>query len=95
MLQLVIYDISSDKVRKKVSDRLLDLGLIRSQYSVFIGMANRNRIDELSLFAEQNLSAKDRLYIIPITREGLSQSKQIGPGIDEELVTDEVLTKVI
>jgi len=94
-LHLVIYDISSDKVRKKVADQLLDLGLVRAQYSVFIGTANQNRIDEITLFAEEHLSAKDRLYVIPISQDGLSESRQIGPGIDEELVTGEALTRII
>ena len=37
MLYLISYDIESDRKRKKVSDRLLADGLIRVQYSVFIG----------------------------------------------------------
>lgn len=95
MLNLVIYDISSNKARKKIADQLLDLGLIRAQYSVFIGTVATNRIDELVLFAQQHLAATDRLYVIPITREGLQQSCQIGPGIETALVTDELLTMVI
>ena len=95
MLHLVIYDISSHKSRKKVADQLLDLGLTRAQYSVFIGTANAKRIDEITLFAEQNLAANDRLHIIPISREELAQSRRIDPGIDEELVTGEALTRVV
>jgi len=95
MLYLVIYDISNDKVRKKTADRLLDIGLIRAQFSVFIGTVNANRIDEIALFATDNLQPTDRLYIIPLSRDQLTQSRMIGQAIDQALATDEVITKVI
>jgi CRISPR-associated protein Cas2 len=39
MLRVVVtYDISSDKLRKRVSDCCLDYGLDRQQYSVFTGL---------------------------------------------------------
>ena len=95
MLTLVVYDISSNKSRKKVSDRLLDLGLIRAQYSVFLGQLDKNRADELTLFAEDQLEETDRLYVIPIQRADLASARVVGKGFDEELVSGELLTKVI
>ncbi len=95
MLAFVIYDISRDKSRKKIADRLLDLGLTRAQYSVFLGTLDNNRIDELALFAEEQLDETDKLYIIPIQRGDLSAARIIGQSFDEQLVTDEILTKVI
>lgn len=95
MLVIVIYDISLDRARKKVADRLLDLGLIRTQYSVFFGTIDKNQVDELGLFGEEHLSATDKLYIIPVQRDALSQARIVGQGFDEQLVTDELLTKVI
>ncbi|MCA9199776.1 MAG: CRISPR-associated endonuclease Cas2 [Planctomycetales bacterium] len=95
MLALVIYDISQDKARKKVADHLLDLGLVRTQYSVFLGTVDKNRLDELVLFAESQLDATDKLYVIPVQRDDLSAARVVGLGFDEQLVTDEILTKVI
>ena len=95
MLITAIYDISSNKVRKKLSDRLKDAGLIRTQYSVFFGMLDNNRIDELALYAEEHLAESDQLYLIPISRDDLNAARIIGHGFDEQLITDELLTKVI
>jgi len=95
MTILVIYDISSDKSRKKIADRLLDIGMIRAQLSVFLGTVEPNRLDEIALFAEELLTDSDRLYILPITRDNLRSARIVGQGFDEELVTDEVLTMVI
>lgn len=95
MLALVIYDISRDKARKKVADHLLDLGLVRTQYSVFLGTVDKNRLDELVLFAESQLAETDKLYVIPVQRDDLSTARVVGLGFDEQLVTDEILTKVI
>lgn len=95
MLTVVVYDISSDKARKKISDRLLDLGLIRAQYSVFLGNLDSNRADELTLFAEEQLLESDRLYVIPIQRDDLADARIVGKGFDEKLVAGELLTKVI
>ena len=95
MLAIVIYDISSDRTRKKISDRLLDIGLTRAQYSVFLGTIDKNRADELTLFAEEQLAKTDRLYIIPVQRDDLATARIVGQGFDEQLVTDEILTKVI
>jgi CRISPR-associated protein Cas2 len=95
MLLTAIYNVSSDKIRKKVSDRLLNLGLVRVQYSVFFGTLDNNRIDELALFAEETLEESDKLYLIPIHRDNLNAAPINGHGVDDQLITDEVITKVI
>ena len=95
MLCLVLYDITSNKARKKVADHLLNQGLIRAQYSVFIGTLAKNRADELALFAESLLTETDRLYIIPVERDALNNARMVGLGIDQALVSDELLTMVI
>ena len=95
MLLTAIYDISSDRIRKRIADRLLDAGLLRVQYSVFLGTLDNNRIDELALFAEEILEESDQLYLIPIHRDDLNAARIIGHGFDDKLVTDEILTKVI
>ncbi|MCA9197163.1 MAG: CRISPR-associated endonuclease Cas2 [Planctomycetales bacterium] len=89
-----IYDVSSDRIRKKLADQLLNCGLIRVQKSVFLGTLDNNRIDELALFAESILAANDQLYIIPIHRDDLNAARIIGPGFDDQLVSDEIITKI-
>ena len=95
MLITAIYDVSSNRIRKRLSDRLKDAGLIRTQYSVFFGMLDNNRIDELALYAEENLEEQDQLYLIPIHRDDLNAARVIGKGFDDQLITDELRTKVI
>ncbi|MFQ5904233.1 MAG: CRISPR-associated endonuclease Cas2 [Candidatus Binatia bacterium] len=46
---LVIYDIEDDKIRLKVSEACLDYGLVRIQYSAFLGTLGRNKREELFL----------------------------------------------
>ena len=46
---LVIYDIEDDGIRLKVSEKCLDYGLVRIQYSAFLGALNRNKREELFL----------------------------------------------
>ncbi len=46
---MVIYDIEDDKIRLKVSESCLDYGLVRIQYSAFLGALNRNKREELFL----------------------------------------------
>ena len=46
---LVIYDIENDRIRLKISETCLDYGLVRVQYSAFLGTLNRNKREELFL----------------------------------------------
>lgn len=46
---LVIYDIEDDKIRLKISETCLDYGLVRIQYSAFLGALNKNKREELFL----------------------------------------------
>jgi CRISPR-associated protein Cas2 len=94
MLVTAIYDISSNRIRKKLADQLLNYGLIRVQKSVFLGNLESNRIDELSLYAESMLEENDQLYVIPIHRDDMNAARIIGPGFDDQLISDEIITKV-
>jgi len=49
---VVLYDIPHDRTRSKVSQRCLDFGLERFQYSAFYGPLTRNRREELALVLE-------------------------------------------
>jgi len=55
---LVIYDIVHDGTRQKVADACLDYGLLRLQYSAFVG--NLSRTHQRALFSEIERRAKGR-----------------------------------
>lgn len=46
---LVIYDIENDRIRLKISETCLDYGLVRIQFSAFLGTLNSNKREELFL----------------------------------------------
>ena len=96
MLTWLIYDISSDKSRKRVSNECKNMGLYRVQKSVFLGDLNTNRIDEIVAFSREWINAKtDSLYVFPMGREDFDKIQILGQGFDGELVADKLLTKVL
>ncbi|MCC7209680.1 MAG: CRISPR-associated endonuclease Cas2 [Anaerolineae bacterium] len=46
---ILLYDITSDRIRNKVADECLNFGLDRTQYSAFIGELSRNHQEMLML----------------------------------------------
>lgn len=96
MLTWLIYDIASDRARKKISDSCKDYGLYRVQKSVFLGKLNANRTDEIVEKSRELINTKtDSLYVIPICNEDFAKAQILGQGFDGELVADELLTKVV
>ena len=62
MIHLICYDIESDKIRKKVADRLLADGLERVQYSVFIGPLPTNLKIKLTDWLKEKMNADDCVH---------------------------------
>lgn len=94
MLVWVIYDITENKVRQKVSDRCKSYGLYRVQKSVFLGDLNTNERDSLGVECEELIDTdKDSVYIFPMDDQSFKKVQLIGQAFDKELVSDEVLTK--
>jgi len=93
MLVWVIYDITENSTRKKVSDRCKDYGLYRVQKSVFLGDLNSNQRDSLAIECEEIIDIDiDSVYIFPMDEESFKKVKLIGQAFDKDLVSDEVLT---
>jgi len=64
---VVLYDIPHDRTRTKVSDKCLDFGLVRFQYSAFYGQLTRNRREELSLVLEHLIEVHGgAIALIPV-----------------------------
>lgn len=64
---LVVYDIPDDRVRTRVADHCLDYGLLRLQYSAFVGDLSRTHREELMLRIRRTLGkrpGKVHLFVI-------------------------------
>lgn len=70
---LLIYDISDDRLRTKVSEMCKDYGLTRVQYSAFFGEMSRNLRGELSRRLEKLLqkSARSSVIMFPLSQDSL------------------------
>ncbi|AEK19975.1 CRISPR-associated endonuclease Cas2 [Methanococcus maripaludis] len=94
MLLWVIYDISNDKIRSKVSKTCLNYGLYRVQKSVFLGEVESNSLDELKILLEDTIDMDiDSVYVFPMSKDELNKAGLIGQAFDKELVSDEIVSK--
>ncbi|MCS3923890.1 CRISPR-associated endonuclease Cas2 [Methanosalsum natronophilum] len=94
MLVWVIYDITENSTRKKVSDACKNYGLYRVQKSVFLGDLNDNQRDSLSIECEDVIDEDiDSVYIFPMTQDSFNKVKLLGQAFNRELVSDSVITK--
>lgn len=79
---LVIYDISSDRIRQKVADHCLDYGLERIQYSAFMGNLSATHQTELYRVLQRALGkGRGRIQIMPLDSRSYSARRLLGgPG---------------
>lgn len=91
MITWVIYDISDDKKRNKVSKICKEYGLYRVQKSAFLGDINKNQKDELLLRCKEITDGEtDSVYVFPMCDDDFKKVKMIGRAFDKELIADEV-----
>jgi CRISPR-associated protein Cas2 len=83
MLMIFTYDVSRNKVRRKVSKRL-EAVATRVQYSVFEGRMSQARADTLSQRIAALLETGDSLRVYAIGANGLRRSRVYGDGIPFE-----------
>lgn len=96
MLTWVIYDITDDKTRSKVSKTCKNKGLYRVQKSAFLGTLNKNQIDELKMICEDVINPdSDSVYIFPMCEDDFKKVKLLGNGFDKELVNDKLKSMFI
>lgn len=70
MYIMLLYDISSDRIRNKIADTCLNYGLDRTQYSAFVGDLSRNHQEELMLKCTRLLGDEPgALLLVPIDWE--------------------------
>lgn len=67
MKTLLIYDISDNRLRTRVSDMCLDYGLYRIQYSAFFGELSHNRQEEIVQKIKRQAGKKPMsLHVFPV-----------------------------
>jgi CRISPR-associated protein Cas2 len=75
---LVVYDITSDRLRTKIADICLDYGLQRVQYSVFCGDLSANRQGELMLKIKRKLGkSPGSVLLYPVCERDLRLKRAI------------------
>ncbi len=94
MLVWAIYDITNNKVRRKIVKICKNIGLYRVQKSVFLGDINKNSLDELSLQSREVIDEKkDSVYIFQMCKPDFDSVILLGQAFDKKLVSDEILEK--
>ena len=78
---LVIYDIPDDRLRAKVADACLDYGLLRVQWSAFVGELNQTYQRELLLKIHTVVGKKAaKIRLLPINETMWQQQRVIEQG---------------
>ncbi|WP_040670922.1 CRISPR-associated endonuclease Cas2 [Nitritalea halalkaliphila] len=91
MIAWVMYDIQKNKTRTRAAKICLQSGLYRVQYSVFLGVMEKNEFDSLHLQLEELIDEeKDSIYMFPMSKDELKQTVLLGQAFDKDFVTDEV-----
>lgn len=75
---LVVYDITSDRLRTKIADMCLDYGLQRVQYSVFHGDLSTNRQGELMQKIKRKLGkSPGSVLLFPLCERDLLLKREV------------------
>ncbi|HKJ32975.1 MAG TPA: CRISPR-associated endonuclease Cas2 [Balneolales bacterium] len=91
MICWVLYDIKKDKSRTKVSDACEQSGLMRVQYSVFLGRLDQNGKDTLELQISDLIDEEnDSVYIFPMSKDELKDTVLMGQAFDKKEVSEEI-----
>lgn len=82
MIYLIAYDIENDKKRKKIADMLIQNGLSRIQYSVFLGSIKSHLLQQVKQSLQQHLnnpiSPNDKILIMPIYSNSIHKALFLG-----------------
>lgn len=91
MLTWIIYDISGDKARLRISNLCQRAGLYRVQESVFLGQLEHVRRKELLAQFETLIDpATDRIYFSPLSSDDFDRIEILGKPFDRKLVSDQL-----
>ncbi len=85
MNYLVCYDITDNKLRKKIADKLIFYGLARVQLSVFIGYVTDLHFEKMRTVIEEKMkekTEKDSIVFLRINAENLKKMIIFGKLLD-------------
>ncbi len=88
MHYVVVYDITADNLRNKVSSRLKDYGLERIQYSAFQGTLSTNGVNSLKTDMKKLLNdgeETDSVVVFPLYSSCFNGRESIGAPKDMEV----------
>ena len=91
---LISYDIQSDRLRLKVAQQLIAAGLIRVQYSVFLGDLSKSAKPKLESSLtkwsnDKNWSDSDSILVLPLHQYSKEALEIVGvTPKDWNLITD-------
>jgi len=89
MFTLVIYDISDDRVRKRISDICKRFGLNRIQKSASLGDITSSRRKELVKMLKRTLKGEGNIQVFVICKPDFSMREIIGKVVvleDEDTI---------
>ncbi|MCK4260780.1 MAG: CRISPR-associated endonuclease Cas2 [Halanaerobiales bacterium] len=91
MLVWFIYDISENKPRRLISQKAIELGLLRVQKSVFVGNISKSICDELMLFSRRYMNPEeDSIYFLPMCQDDFKKVTLMGLAFDKASVNREL-----
>jgi CRISPR-associated endonuclease Cas2 len=97
---LIAYDMSDDKKRVKIADKLVAMGLDRVQKSVFIGLAREKKIAAFIWWFQKEVLPlsldKDKLLILPLSIGRVESMSLYGNhNVDKAYLTGKLNTLII
>jgi CRISPR-associated endonuclease Cas2 len=91
MTNLIMYDISNDKVRLQIAKYLLKQGCVRIQKSVFMVKSTNKHFEEIHQALKEVNSYydnEDSIILVPINTTDVRSMKLIGKNVQIETITD-------
>jgi len=89
MLFFVMYDIANDKVRREVSDYLIQKGCVRVQKSIFFAALDRKVYNEISTTikaVQEVYENDDSIFFVPVSTDEIRSMKVIGKNVDFDII---------
>jgi CRISPR-associated protein Cas2 len=82
MFVVVFYDISDDRKREFIANRLLSMGLTRIQRSVFIGRGGVALAKDIHRFVSRHIDHGDSVVVLVVPAESVRNMLIAGREID-------------
>jgi CRISPR-associated protein Cas2 len=100
MPHLICYDIQKNSLRSKIADLIIDYGLDRINYSVYLGAPDRVSLVELeqkiSDLIQQRGQPRDSVIVLPVTAQQVYQMRVYGQSdLDSGEITGDKHTLIL